>query len=130
MTRLALASASLALLSVPTAAMAQQAWVPGTEITGQSVQVQINGVTNTLYFDPGGSLRIASPNGNIVNGSWAVNGTQLCLNSGTAAECFPYAQAFQASQPVTLTSSCNAVSVWTANSVNPPPRVENMGERG
>lgn len=129
MTKFAYASASLAALVLPAAAMAQ-VWVPGSEITGQSVQVQTNGVTNTLYFDPGGNLRIASPNGNIVNGSWAVNGNQLCLNAGAAAECFPYAQAFRASQPVSLTSSCNAMSVWTANAVNPPPQVENMGERG
>lgn len=129
MTRLAFASASLSLLALPAAAMAQGPWVPGSEITGQSVQVQTNGVINTLYFDPGGALRIASPNGSIVNGSWAVNGTQLCLNAGGGAECFPYARAFQASQPVSLTSSCNAVSVWTANAVN-PPRVESLGERG
>lgn len=130
MMKFAFASASLAMLALPAAAMAQPAWVPASEITGQSVQVVTNGVTNTLYFDPGGSLRIASPQGNVVNGSWAVNGGQLCLNAGSGAECFPYAQAFQAAQPVTLTSSCNATSVWTANAVNPPPKVENMGERG
>jgi hypothetical protein len=38
--------------------LTQTAWVPGTEITGQSVQVETNGVTNTVYFDPGGVARI------------------------------------------------------------------------
>lgn len=129
MIRLTFACASLAALAVPATALAQ-VWTPGSEIVGQSIQVRTNGVNNTLYFDQGGNLRIVSPRGNVMNGSWAVNGGQLCLNAGAGSECFPYAQAFQAGQPLTLTSSCNATSVWTANSVNPPPRVENMGERG
>lgn len=129
MMKLLIACTSLAAAALPASAMAQ-AWTPGSEIVGQSVQVQTNGVVNTLYFDQGGGLRIASPGGSVANGSWAVNGNQLCLNAGAGTECFPYAQAFQAGQPLTVTSSCNATSVWTANSVNPPPTVENMGERG
>lgn len=129
MSKFLIACSSIAVLAVPATSFAQT-WTPGSEIVGQSVRVTTNGVTNTLYFDQGGSLRIMSPGGNTLNGSWAVTGNQLCLNAGAGTECVPYASAFQAGQPVTLTSSCNAVQVWNANGVNPPPRVENMGERG
>ena len=44
----------VALGALPAAALAQ-AWTPGSEIVGQSVQVTTNGVTNTVYLDPGGS---------------------------------------------------------------------------
>jgi hypothetical protein len=118
---------TLVLFAAPVHA---QAWTPGSEITGQSVQVTTNGIVNTVYFDQGGYARIVSPGGRTVNASWAVNDGKLCLNSGAGAECWPYTQAFQAGQVVSLTSNCNATSTWTANSVNAPPRVENMGERG
>ena len=110
--------------------MAQaQAWTPGSEIVGQSMVVQTNGVSNTVYFDPGGTARIVSPAGSTVNGTWsAVNG-QLCLSVGGAQECFPYAQAFRAGQAVTLTSSCNNTATLVANSVNPPQQAV-QGERG
>lgn len=49
------------LLGAPVAGLAQAGWVPGSEITGQSVQVETNGVTNTVFFDPGGVARIPSP---------------------------------------------------------------------
>ena len=130
MTKRFIASTSFILAALPTMAMAQ-AWDPGSEIVGQSIQVNTNGTVNTVYFDQGGYARVVSPNGaRTVNASWSANGQQLCLNAGGSAECWPYAQAFQAGQPVTLTSNCNSVSTWTANAVNPPPRVENMGERG
>jgi hypothetical protein len=99
------------LLGAPTAGLAQN-WVPGSEITGQSVQVETNGVTNTVYFEPGGA-----------------NG-QLCLTTGAAQECWPYAQPFQAGQPLSLTSSCNAASRWTALSTNMAPVQAGAGERG
>ena len=132
MTRLALASASLALLSVPTAAMAQQAWVPGTEITGQSVQVQTNGVTNTIVLNPGGQAQITTPGGNVVPATWSAANGQLCLNTGAAQECWAYTSAFQPGQPMTLTSSCGSSS-WLAGSTNmppPPPPPAAGGERG
>ena len=122
-------SLALALGAMPIAAIAQ-AWTPGSEIVGQSIQVTTNGVTNTVHFDPGGYARIITPGGKTVNASWTANATELCLNSGAGAECWPYTQAFQAGQSVTLTSNCNATSTWVANGVNPPPRVENMSERG
>ena len=123
------ALSGLSMLIAPAIAGAQ-AWVPGSEISGQSVQVTTNGVTNTVYFDAGGVARIVSPGGNTVNGTWAAANGQLCLNTGAAQECFPYANAFRAGQTVTLTSSCNATSMWTANGTNPmaPPRTG--GERG
>ena len=116
-------------LGAPTAGLTQN-WVPGSEITGQSVQVETNGVTNTVYFDPGGAARIQTPAGNTVPGSWAAANGQLCLTTGAAQECWPYAQPFQAGQPLSLTSSCNAASRWTALSTNMAPVQAGAGERG
>lgn len=119
-----------AMVLLPAAAVAQE-WVPGTEIVGQSVVVETNGVANTVYFDPGGAARIISPAGRVVNASWTTANHNLCLNSGVASECWPYAQAFQAGQRMTLTSSCQAVSNWLFNGTNPPPaKAEAMPERG
>lgn len=118
----------LAVGGLSSAAVAQQ-WMPGSEIVGQSAQVQTNGVTNTVYFDQGGAARIVSPNGNVVNATWTATGGQLCLNAGSGAECWPYTQAFQAGQTVTLVSSCQATSTWMANATN-PPQAQNAGERG
>jgi hypothetical protein len=119
------------LMAVPAAAVAQ-AWVPGSEIVGQSVVVETNGISNTVYFDAGGAARIVSPSGRVVPASWTAANNNLCLNTGAAQECWPYAQAFQAGQRVTLTSNCQAVSNWMANATNPPPAPvqEAMPERG
>ena len=116
----------LAFAAAPMAALAQ-AWAPGSEIVGQSVQVETNGVVNTIYFDPGGQARIASPAGRIVPATWTATGGQLCLQSATGNECWPYQQAFQAGQQVTLVSSCQASSRWMANSTNTQ---QAKGERG
>ena len=120
-----------ALAAVPAAAVAQ-VWVPGTEIVGQSVVVETNGIANTVYFDAGGAARIVSPSGRVVNASWTSGNRSLCLNSGAASECWPYQQAFQAGQRVTLTSNCQAVSNWLPNGTNAiaPPIQEAMPERG
>jgi len=80
------------LLGAPSVGLAQN-WVPGSEITGQSVQVETNGVTNTVYFDPGGAARIQTPAGNTVPGTWAAANGQLCLTTDAAQECWPYAAA-------------------------------------
>ncbi|HXC74452.1 MAG TPA: hypothetical protein VN640_07215 [Sphingomicrobium sp.] len=120
----------VALGALPAAALAQ-AWTPGSEIVGQSVQVTTNGVTNTVYLDAGGAARIVTPGGNTVPGTWTAANGQLCLNNGTAQECWPYSAPFQAGQPVTLTSSCNSTSTWLAASTNaPPPPAGQRGERG
>ena len=118
-----------ALVALPATAVAQE-WVPGTEIVGQSVVVETNGVANTVYFDAGGAARIVSPQGRVVNASWTAANNNLCLNSGAASECWPYSQAFQAGQRVTLTSNCQAVSNWLPNGTNAPPVKEVMQERG
>ncbi len=59
---------------VPGVALAQAGWTPGSEIVGQSIQVTTNGVTNTVYLDPGGAARIISPAGNTVAGTWTAVG--------------------------------------------------------
>jgi len=109
------------------AAQAQMA----AEIVGQPVQVTTNGVTNTVYLDPGGSARIVTPGGNTTPGTWTAANGQLCLSAGGPQECWPYASPFQAGQPVTLTSSCNSTSTWLASATNaPPPPPGQRGERG
>jgi len=119
----------VALVAFPATASAQQ-WVPGSEIVGQSVVVETNGVSNTVHFDAGGAARIVSPQGRVVNASWTAANNNLCLNSGAASECWPYQQAFQAGQRVTLTSNCSAVSNWLPTGTNAPPVREVMEERG
>lgn len=125
------AVAGALLLGAPVAGLTQTGWVPGSEIAGQSVQIETNGVTNTVFFDPGGVARIQTPGGNIVPGTWTASSGQLCLTTGAAQECWPYAQPFQAGQQITLTSSCNSASRWTALGTNtPPPVQQGAGERG
>jgi hypothetical protein len=111
-------------------AAAAQSWTPGSEIVGQSVQIETNGVVNTVTFNPDGTASIMTPGGRMVPANWSATGGQLCLNASGAQECFPYAQAFQAGQPVTATSSCGATSRWLANSINQPPQSQPAGERG
>lgn len=118
----------IAVAVAPSAASAQM-WTPGSEIVGQSVQVNTNGVVNTVYFDPGGAARIMTPSGNTVPGRWSTANSQLCLDVGGPAECWPYQAAFQPGQNVTLTSSCNVTSQWLANSTNMPEQ-QRMPERG
>ncbi len=124
----AIALAGSTLLAMPIAAFAQ--WAPGSEIVGQTLQVETNGVTNSVYLGPGGQATITSPGGRSVNAAWTAANGQLCLHSGGAQECWPYQAAFQPGQTVTLTSNCNAVSRWTANATNPPPPAQGAGERG
>jgi len=124
------ALAGTAMLIAPVAALAQ--WTPGSEIVGQTLQVQTNGVTNAVYLGPGGQATITTPGGRVIPASWTANNGQLCLNTGAAQECWGYAAAFQPGQPVTLTSSCGT-STWLANSTNsppPPPAQQPSGERG
>ena len=114
------------LLGAPlTAAYAQ--WTPGSELVGQSVQVETNGVVNTIYFDPGGAARIITPAGAVVQGNWTAANSQLCLQTSGGQECWPYQSAFQSGQAVSLVSSCQVSSRWTPLSTNPP---QVSGERG
>lgn len=119
--------AACGMILPATAALAQ--WSPGSELVGQSAQVTTNGVVNTIYFDAGGAARIMTPNGNTVPATWSASGGQLCLSSAGAQECWPYASPFQANMPVTLTSSCQQSSTWTAM-LAPPPPPPMGGERG
>jgi hypothetical protein len=124
-------AATLAVVALPSGAFAQAAWTPGSEIVGQPVQVTTNGVTNTVTLTPGGQAQILTPAGHPVNGTWTAANGQLCLGNGAAQECWPYSSPFQAGQPMTLTSSCNATSTWLAASTNaPPPPPAQRGERG
>lgn len=113
---------------LPAAAMAQ-AWTPGSEIIGQPIQVTTNGVTNTVYLDPGGQLRIMTPGGATVPGTWTAANGQLCIGVGGAQECVPYGAPFQAGQAQTLTSSCGAAETWLAQSTNQAPQAP-RSERG
>jgi hypothetical protein len=125
---IAACTAGMGAIMAPSAASAQT-WTPGGEIVGQSVQVNTNGTVNTVYFDQGGTARIMTPAGKTVNGSWTAANQQLCLDVGTgSAECWPYRAAFQPGQVVSLTSTCNVTSQWTANSTN--PEQQRMPERG
>jgi len=124
------AGLGLAAITALTGTAFAQAWAPGSEILGQPIQVTTNGVTNTVYLDNGGAARIMTPSGNTVAGTWSAANGQLCLSSGAAQECWPYASPFQAGQPLTLTSSCNATSSWLASNTNAPPSSGERGERG
>lgn len=114
---------------LPAAAFAQ-AWTPGAEVIGQPIQVTTNGTANTVYLDPGGQLRVITPGGRTVPGTWTAANGQLCLSVGGAQECVPYSGPFQAGAPTTLTSSCGASETWLAQSTNAPPAPAQRGERG
>jgi len=126
------AAAAIAISIVPiTAVSAQPAWTPGMEITGQSVQVTTNGVTDTVMFGPGGQATITTPGGRVVPASWTAAGGNLCLSVDGGQECWPYASPFQAGQPLSLTSSCGAATTFLTSAVNaPPPPPRAGGERG
>jgi hypothetical protein len=131
-TSVAAALSGICLIAAPlSAATAQGMWVPGSEITGHSIQVETNGVVNTVFFDPGGTARIVSPSGTQVQGRWMVEGQNLCLDVGpNARECWPYQAAFQTGQTVTLTSNCAITSRWTPISTEQMIQPERGGERG
>lgn len=103
----------LVVLFAASAASAQ--WVPGSEITGQRVEVQTDGILNTVYFESGGVAQISSPSGAIVvPATWTATGGKLCLKTEKTFDCYPYTRPFTARAPVDLTSDCGVVSRWTA----------------
>jgi hypothetical protein len=124
------ASVGLAAVVLFPAAAVAQPWSPGVEVVGQPIQVTTNGVTNTVYLDPGGQLRILTPGGNTVPGTWTAANGQLCIAAGGPQECVPYAAPFQAGTPLTVTSSCGASETWLAASTNTPPPPPSQGAKG
>jgi len=117
-------ASALVALAMATAASAQ--WVPGMEISGQQVQVQTNGVLNTVTFDPGGVAHISSPTGaTVVDATWTAADGKLCLQTANTSDCYPYRAPFTARRPVDLMSDCGVMSRWTALSTAVAP-----GERG
>jgi hypothetical protein len=112
---------------LPAAAIAQ---ATGAEVVGQPIQVTTNGVTNTVYLDAGGQLRIVTPGGSTVPGTWTAANGQLCLGVGGGQECVPYASPFQAGAPTTVTSSCGASETWLAQATNQAPTAPPAAERG
>jgi hypothetical protein len=115
--------------AAPIAAIAQAGWVPGSEIAGQTVQVQTNGVMNSIYFGPDGTVSITTPTGTSVAGTWTAANNQLCVSANGGQECWPYQRPFQAGQQTALTSSCQQVSTFLPQSTNPPQQ-DTSGERG
>jgi hypothetical protein len=109
--------------------------MPASEVVGQTIQVETNGITNTVVLDAGGSARITSPAGSVVPANWSVAGNQLCLGIATNQDCWAYAAPFQAGAPMTMVNQCQVASRWTAlgtNTMAPPPPVQQVpaGERG
>ena len=61
-----------AAVAAPIATVAAQAgWTPGSEIVGQTVQVQTNGVLNTITFNADGTATVTTPTGTTVPGTWS-----------------------------------------------------------
>jgi hypothetical protein len=118
-----------AAAAVPMGSVAAQAWMPGSEIAGQTVQVQTNGVVNNITFNADGTATIMTPEGTSVPGTWSAANSMLCLSANGGQECWPYSQPFQAGQQVALTSSCQQVTTFMPQSTNPPAQ-RSSGERG
>lgn len=137
MKMLAMAGAA-ATAMFATTAHAQMAPM-GEELYGQSVQVRFaDGTTNTVYFNQNGTATIRAPGADPVNATWAVQNNQMCLMAMGDTECWGYTNRFMANTPVSLTSTCNVASTWTAASVAPMQTapvqqvqpVARTGERG
>ena len=121
---------------------AAQTMPMGEELYGQNVEVAFaDGTTNTVTFNPNGTAVIRGNGFSPVNATWRVQGNQLCMSASGATECWDYNQRFVARTPVTLQSTCDTASRWTALSTaalpatQPAPTqqvqpVERAGERG
>jgi hypothetical protein len=109
-------------IALSSASLAVAQWSPGMEIVGQEVQVQTNGVVNTVTFQPNGVATIRSPTGaTAVDATWTGDAGQLCLKTATTSDCYPYRAPFTARQPVDLISNCGVRSRWTALSTAVAP---------
>jgi hypothetical protein len=125
---ISLAAGAALIAGAAGTASAQMAWTPGSEIVGQTLQVQTNGVTNSVYLGPNGNATITTAGGKTVPATWSAAGGQLCMSTGGPQECWPYTQAFRAGQQVALTSNCQSSSTFLATSTNPMQQA--AGERG
>ena len=110
-----------AMIAVPIGVAAQPMWTPGSEIAGQTVQVQTNGVMNSIRFNADGSATITTPTGMAVPATWSAANNQLCLSANGGQECWPYSQPFQSGQQMALTSSCQQVTTFMPQATNAPP---------
>ena len=110
-----------------------QVFLTGSEITGQRVDISVNGSTNAVYFDQGGGARIIAVDGTQVNGRWFVRDGSICLAAQGAEECWVYQTQFEAGQAVVLTSNCGTEATWVPLATTLPPkpvRIQQAGERG
>lgn len=122
-----------ALLSLGIATPAFAGDHSGNELRGQTVDIQFaDGTRNAIFFGSTGTATIANATGQTATANWFVEGDKLCLSSGSATECFAYTAPFAARTPVSMTSDCNAGSLWTARAVNAPVQevAPDLGERG
>ena len=72
----------IALLPCPLHRRPRHNGFPGSEIAGQRVEVETNGILNTVYFERAGSRRSSSPSGaKVVRASWTARGGKLCLST-------------------------------------------------
>ena len=123
--------AALLSLGLATPAFADNHF--GNELRGQTVDIQFaDGTRNAVFFGSTGQATIANATGQTSTANWFVEGDKLCLSSGSATECYGYSAPFSARTPTTMTSDCNAGSVWTARAVNAPVQevAPDLGERG
>ncbi len=115
-----------AFVALVTATAASAQWVPGMEIYDQDVQVQTNGVVNTVNFRRDGTATISSPTGaTVADATWNSNDGKLSLKTASTSDCYPYQTPFAARTPVDLRSDCGILSRWTALATGVLP-----GERG
>ncbi len=125
-------AAGLALVFAPAVgAVAQMGWTPGSEIVGQTLQVQTNGITNSVTFNADGTATIMTPGGVPTPATWSAANNQLCLSTGGPQECWPYTRPFEGQ--IALNSNCQQVSTWMAAMMTqppPPPPPEPRPERG
>ena len=116
----------IGLVAVSVASTAQAQWVPGSELIGQEVEVETNGVRNTVLFRENGVAEIRSPSGaTVVNATWRAGNGQLCMQTSGGSDCYAYNAPFMVRSPVVLTSDCGTASRFTARST-----AVSYGERG
>lgn len=125
------AAIGMAVASVGTA-YADDHMMTGDELQGQTVDIVFaDGTTNSIFFGSNGQALVSGPGGSTMNASWFVQQDELCLQASGSRECWGYSSEFAAGTPMSMSSSCDATSQWTARAVNAPVAAPMMmGERG